>query len=246
MDDRRRFFVLTFGRSGSSMLCALLADAGADFGMPVPPAWDLRRGAMEDPQIKLAARHMLRALEIESGGHHLLSPSLEAGWHRRRARRAVRQSLGTVRFVKSNDLDLIVPIAYAEGYEPRIIISYREFESSLASALSGRRMRSPEALAEEYLRVYRQGLAFMQTFGGCSVGFSQLGQPEQAWLAALAGVTGLPLPALQQAAAVRVNSEEVSSPAPPVIYPACHALLAQLEESAGQICEPRIPARRSS
>ena len=47
MNERRRTFVLTFGRSGSSLLCALMSDAGADFGLAAPLQWDPRDGVLE-------------------------------------------------------------------------------------------------------------------------------------------------------------------------------------------------------
>jgi LPS sulfotransferase NodH len=33
--DQRRYFILSAGRSGSTLLAAILADAGGDFGMRV-------------------------------------------------------------------------------------------------------------------------------------------------------------------------------------------------------------------
>ena len=46
-DFPSKYFIVTVGRTGSSLLCAVLADASADFGMKAPEDWDPRRGVME-------------------------------------------------------------------------------------------------------------------------------------------------------------------------------------------------------
>ena len=44
-NDNRRFFVVTVGRTGSSLLASILADAGADFGVQSEDKWDAGGGA---------------------------------------------------------------------------------------------------------------------------------------------------------------------------------------------------------
>ena len=41
--DRTRYLLLTPGRSGSSLLASLLADLGANFGLPAPGDWNRGR-----------------------------------------------------------------------------------------------------------------------------------------------------------------------------------------------------------
>ena len=51
-NDNRRFFVVTVGRTGSSLLASILADAGADFGVQSEDKWDSGGGAYELPSLE--------------------------------------------------------------------------------------------------------------------------------------------------------------------------------------------------
>lgn len=246
MTDRERWFVVTFGRSGSSLLCAMLGDAGADFGLPVPASWDPRQGIMELPTIKLAAHHMRRAFDIDAGRRYLLSPQIEGKFRRARARRYLRQALEAARFVKIGDLDLLVQLAFALGYNPRVILNLRRFEDSLASTLVGRKHLGPDLLAADYTRVCRQGLALVHTFGGCVVGYEDmLAGAGGAWIAAVAKVTGLDESTLREAASRRVEAPRGET-APPAagLYADCYANYAGLAALAGRVFEPSAPVRR--
>src|ERR1700730_10918875 len=49
--ERRRVFILTSGRSGSTLLASILADAGAAFGMRTPERWDPGTGDLEHREL---------------------------------------------------------------------------------------------------------------------------------------------------------------------------------------------------
>ncbi|HYC14851.1 MAG TPA: hypothetical protein VEC75_11410, partial [Stellaceae bacterium] len=62
-DERQRFFILTTGRTGSSLLSAIMAEAGADFGPQLAIERRTVRGtSMEHPGIRRAAYHFRQAL----------------------------------------------------------------------------------------------------------------------------------------------------------------------------------------
>lgn len=195
--DMNRYFIVTLGRSGSSLLGAVLADAGADFGVATPAAWDPRSGQMEAAAIKQAAHHYRRAYDIGEGRKFVLSPALETKIRLRRARRHLRRALQESRFLKIGDLDLVVQPSFKLGYQPRVILSYRQLELNLPSLLVGRTHVGPDQLAREYIRVYRQGLMLLHTFGGCTVEFNELQDMTRSeWADALAHTTGLDRQAL--------------------------------------------------
>lgn len=244
--NRERVFVVTFGRSGSSVLCALLADAGADFGLSVPDQWDPRRGALEHPDIKRAAHHMRRAFDLDHGRRFRLSPELEARWRRRRARHWLSRALPQAGFFKIGDLDLLVQLGFALGYAPRVVLNIREFDAALASTLVGRKHVGPDALAAEYVRVCRQGLALVRTFGGCVVGYEQmLSDPGGAWLEALAEATGLTATALRAAATRRIVGEPSQATATAPLYPECRRLFEFAMQQAGRAFPPARPVTRA-
>ena len=60
-DELVRFIMVTTGRSGSSLLAAIIADAGGNFGFPSEDEWDPAAGAMEHPVAQEASRLFRRA-----------------------------------------------------------------------------------------------------------------------------------------------------------------------------------------
>lgn len=246
MDERGRCFVVTFGRSGSSLLCAMLGDAGADFGLPVPDSWDPRHGIMELPAIKQAAHHMRRAFDIDAGRRFLLSPQVEGKFRRGRARRYLREALGAARYVKIGDLDLLVQMGFALGYSPRVILNLRRFEDSLSSTLVGRKHLGPDCLAADYARICRQGLALMHTFGGCVVDYEDmLTGADGVWIDAVAAVTGLAATTLRRAARQRVNAPARPPAGGIALYQECQALYTGLTALRGRVFEPSTPVTRA-
>lgn len=246
MDEQTRVFVLTFGRSGSSLLCAILADAGGDFGLPVPDTWDPRHGELELPAAKRAAHHMRRAFDIDSGRRFLLAPGLEAKFRRRRARHYLGQALAAARYVKIGDLDLLVQMGFALGYTPRIVLNLRRFEDSLSSTLVGRKHLGPDELAADYMRIGRQGLALMQTFGGCVVTYEDmLAGADGRWVDALAATTGLAADRLRTAIRKRVTAPRRAPLDAPGVYPECASLHAALSALSGRSFAPSVPVTRA-
>lgn len=219
-----RFFIVTAGRSGSTLMCAILADAGADFGLAVPTDWNREGGELEHPAVKRAAHHLRRAHDLDRGRRQVLSPWLEMRCRRHLGRRHLRHALGAARYLKISDLDLAVQPAFRLGYLPRVILSFRPFEAQARSLLAGRTFHGPDELAEEYVRTYRQGLLLLHAFGGCVVEHADLRAPDEGgWLTALASVTGLEPDRLNRAAAARVESG-APDPVMPVLYPEARAI----------------------
>ncbi len=62
--ERRRFFIVTPGRTDSTLLAAILADAGANFSFETPESWDPTTGGMEHEEIRAACYHFRKAYEI--------------------------------------------------------------------------------------------------------------------------------------------------------------------------------------
>src|SRR5271163_3957531 len=49
MQGVTRYFVVNSGRSGSTLLSVILAEAGAQFDLPIPRSWNPVGGEMEHP-----------------------------------------------------------------------------------------------------------------------------------------------------------------------------------------------------
>jgi hypothetical protein len=242
----KRYFLLTNGRSGSSLLAAVLADAGADFGMAAPESWDPQTGQMENAAVKHAAHHYRRAYDIERGRGFNLLPRYEAKLRWSRGRRWLRRALDQASYLKIGDMDLLAQPAFRLGYLPQLILIYRRFEPNLASLIVGRTHAGPDELAREYVRIYRQGLLLMHCFGGCAIGYEQLVDPQQRqWAAALAAVTGLSEAKLLQARSARLSGTMSRSQPDVSLYPDLDQLYDALEAESGKPLAPSAATIRA-
>lgn len=231
---RDRHFIVNLGRCGSSLLGVILADAGADFGIGAPASWDPRTGQMETDEIRRAAHHFRRAHDISEGRKFLFSPVIERKLRLARARHWLRTALAAGRFVKIGDLDLVVQPAFKLGYVPSVIVNFRQLEPMLPSLLVGRTHVGPDELAREYIRVYRQALLLLQTFGGCTVEYNDLLNPQALdWADGLAAVAGCTPTALLEARARRVNGEPDPADVP-AVYAEAFALFQLLRTYRGR------------
>jgi len=203
---RRRFFIVSTGRSGSSLLAAILADAGAKFGLPVPARWDRQAGEMEHPQLTMAARRMMAA--------HAISREKPPGvrrWHwtllRSFAKRRLRATLPDVHFVKVEGAHELVRPTFKLGYFPSVIISYRRFEDYAVSHGLIHANATIASLEHNYRSILRGGLWLLNTFGGCVVSYEQLADPEERdWAEPLSSVTGIAVERLIAARDARVEA----------------------------------------
>lgn len=192
-EKRRRYFILTSGRSGSTLLAAILADAGAEFAMPAPQAWNAGTGAMEGVDLLRASAWLRRAYQISPERPPAGIPRWRWAVYRSLGKAQVRRLLENARYVKGSDVDLMVNPAFRMGFLPSVIISYRRFEECAISSTTMRGHTTMEGLAAAYNRVYRNALLWLLTFGGCVVGYDQLTDPnDTSWVGPLAAVTNLP------------------------------------------------------
>ncbi|NWH09361.1 MAG: hypothetical protein HXY22_12085 [Alphaproteobacteria bacterium] len=190
ISGRKRYMVVTTGRTGSTFLCATLGSAGANFGMTVPKDWDPNTGDIEHEDVKKAG--------ILLGEAHRISPTLPGNYVTRVIWRAYQKwgwqaldrALSQAEYVKGSVL-MVQPAVYY-GYTPSIILNYRRLETQIASQLVRSKYETADFLTGNYIRVMRNGLAAVRIFGGCVVSFEEMQDPaENGWINALAGVTGL-------------------------------------------------------
>ncbi len=232
-DFPSKHFIVTVGRTGSSLLCAVLADASADFGMKAPKDWDPRRGVMENFELRRAAHHYRRAWDIDHGRLFNLSPVLESKWRRYLGRRCLARALTQAQFFKGSDVDLLTQPVFKLGYLPKLILSYRGPQATLASLLVGRTHAGPDQLASEYVRVYRQGIALLRCFGGCVVPYAELKSGSFDWRT-ITELTGLAEKQLIAAAAHRsAGGEEEAIAGSP--YPEADQIFDALQEMRGLV-----------
>ncbi len=211
--DRQRFFILSTGRTGSSLLAAILADAGADFGITPPQSWDRRGGEMEHRQLTEASRLVSKANAISRERPRGIA-RLRWTFLRSRAKQDLRSTLRNVRYVKVAGAHELVRPAFKLGYFPIVILSYRRFEDYSVSLGLMHANATLGSLASHYRSTLQMGLWLLNTFGGCVVGYEQLVDPaNRSWAGPLAEATGIPIDKLVTARDRRVTAPSAAVPA---------------------------------
>jgi len=204
-DDVTRYFVVNVGRCGSTLLSAILADAGAEFGIPIPERWSESTGALEHSVIQECSRLFRRADYIAPGKRYFPFYKYLADARRSVAKRKIARVLREVRFAKATDMTLWIWHVSKMGYRPRIILSYRGFA---ANAISYYLLRGLDftRFAAYYRRVNMNGLLMVHTYGGCAISYEELIDPDEvSWAEALSGTTGFDRDRLLEARANRLS-----------------------------------------
>jgi hypothetical protein len=191
-EARRRFFIVTSGRTGSSLLAAILADAGADFAMSVPARWDPSGGEMEHPDAAIAGDFFRAAEDISVGRPHGWIDRCRWRLLKSAGKRRLRAALHEARFVKAVDGHVLIRPAFKLGFFPSVILSYRRFDEYAISSSLMVPETSIDAIAARYRSANRNGLLLLRIFGGCAVSYEQLVDcRDRSWVEPLAQVTQL-------------------------------------------------------
>ena len=203
--DRKRYFIVSVGRTGTTLLAAALADAGADFGMPAPDDWDRRAGHLEHPEMGTAIRLNSFVQKLAKEPPFSIQKQIMR-WRRKKAHRAMKDALESATYFKYLNLEFVARFAARHGYHPIIILSYRRFDEHVMSAAPTRLHLDLDAIADSYVRVYRDGMLLKLLFGGCAVDFADLiDRGETDWADSLARLTGLSRERLIEARDKRVR-----------------------------------------
>ena len=191
-DDRIRYFIINSGRCGSSLLAAILADSGADFGLPVPKDWSQDEGALEHPDVDYVSRQFRRAAYLLPRKRSSLLVKYLIDARQSLGKKRARQVLPKITYAKTDNLDLWTWHLTKMGYRPRIIVSYRDFAATARSFFILRGLHFHQ-FAANYSRTYENALMMLDVFGGCAVSFEEMVNPEEtAWAEALSQATGIP------------------------------------------------------
>lgn len=240
---RTRFLMISTGCSGASPLAAILADAGANFGMESPNAWRQIAGAFEHDEVQRAcmadktARKFARLSDMWWGFRKLRR------FHARRVQTALQRLFSQADYANSMDLVWLIHTIFKMDWDPRIILVYRDFENVAMSSYLAFAWTHAES-EERYLETYRTGLTAMHLFGGCAIGYDEILDPQEtAWAAALAEVTGLDKAALLGARANRLKPLKRRHAHPPMstaaseLYTTLQAYKGRVLPASGHVYE---------
>jgi len=180
-----RYFIVSQGRSGSSLLAAILDDCGADFG---PGAHD---GRWNSPEIDRAIRCAHLATRNFGPAASGLARAAYKFW-RSKAKRLLRTALRDADFSKNHWSTSILPLVERLGYRPVMIVSWRN-PAEVAVRDMVQLKNPPSTFMPAILQAYMDSFYSLVRYGGVVIDHADLTNPDAVdWAHALAQVTGLP------------------------------------------------------
>ena len=236
-NNGRRFFIVTVGRTGSSLLGAILSDAGADFGIPKEEAWEPSDGAYEHPELDAIVQHFQYMTEIGNCRPNDLIPRIKWTIARHRAKAGLKALLPKATYLKG-ELYHLVHWSSRLGFHPTVIVSFRRFGEVLQS-LGHLHPQPPSYHAEKYDLTMRNGLAFANIYGGCAIDYQELVDlRETGWALALSQSTGLTEESLLSARGKLVSGFDYVPIDVVEPFPTCQATYEKLCEVKGSFLPP--------
>ena len=184
-----RHFIVTHGRSGSSLLAALLDDCGADFGSASSHGGDTFKQHWE-------SRTLERAIRCANNANRLFEPAMDGGrriayrFWRSRAKHHLRGGLKRTPYSKNRWNTTILPLVEQLGWRPVLIISYRApAEVAMSDMLQLKNAAS--TFLPMIMKVYVDSLYSLQRYGGVVIDHSELIDPRsEGWAHGLSAITG--------------------------------------------------------
>lgn len=203
----RKVFILGPPRSGTTLLSAILANAGGRFALDPVDHWNPKAGELEHP-LAIQASVQIDRSEKWKPISHSLSRHFE-----NKAQDCLARLLKVADFVKYPPRSEKFPVLGVRlGYDPSCVVIVRPF---LEFALSFLRMKNLDWLELESL--YRQNLftsvLLARQFGGCVIRYHDLVNLDTGrWLAPLSEATGLEKHLLEVAARKLVTPRKMEAP----------------------------------
>lgn len=228
----RRYLIVCTGRDGSTLLAAILSASGANFGMPEKRDWNPRAGAYESWTAAKAYAHYNRFIDLNEAGYLSRWVRLKRRYHRLWAKVLLKYHLSRASFTKIGAAHRFPQLVRLLGYQPVIVLLYRDYKNQFASAFV-RKPYSYSELADKYFNTMATGLISLSIYGGCILRYEEIIDPSATdWAARLGQVCDIAPEQLLSARSRLLKDEGKREEANSHILadPRLDALLIQLED----------------
>ena len=199
---QHKYLIIGTGRSGSSLISAILADAGAVFDLPNIPSWNTRSGAYEHPKLISACKWLHRYRKVSS-----LSDRLKKFCENKIIQELsdLFQSANFAKYPMAVGLVHLIPRL---GYQPKVIISYRDF-ASYSQSMYYKNGIEFQNLTKSYKNTNNMALLQLDVFGGCVIDYDEIVDfKEVDWAHNLASLTGLDVAQILESRNKRANKRQ--------------------------------------
>ncbi|MEW5786237.1 MAG: hypothetical protein AB1899_00145 [Pseudomonadota bacterium] len=227
-----RFLIVCTGRDGSTLLSAILAAAGANFGEPEKQDWDPRAGAYESWTAARASAHYNRFIDLNEDSFLSRWMRLKRRYHRIWAKALAKRYFSRVHFAKIGAAHRFPQLVRLVGFRPVIVLLYRDYHTQFASAFV-RKPFSYDELVDKYFSTLATGLISLSLYGGCILRYEEVIDPDaRDWANRLGEACRIPPERLLQArAAILKRTGAVEEANPYVMDDArLDGLMARLDE----------------
>ena len=181
-----KYLVAGGKRTGTTLLCAILANAGADFGFPRDREWFRGSGDYEHDIMIDNYKYLKRARMAQP-----VSDSFAAR-QQRKIEANMKELLSQVDYIKYPPLSQYLPIHMKRaGFDVRLLITIRHFNTFALSAVAKSGGAFSE-LKDIYLDTYKTNLLNLYLYGGCAVLYEDIVDHEKTdWSERVSQVTGI-------------------------------------------------------
>ncbi len=190
-ENKTRYLIMCTGRDGSTLLSALLSKSGADFGIKQIDSWNPRAGAYESWNFGKAGAHYNLFVELNPASHLSRIVKIKRRIHRIIAKFRAKRHLQHAIYSKIGTTFRLPHLTRLLGYQPKIILLYRDYKSQFASAY----VRTPQnysALSDHYFNALSTGMLCLSIYGGCVISHKEIMDANSTkWADALSDLTGI-------------------------------------------------------
>ena len=188
--DNDKFFISTYGRSGSTLLSRILLKSGAMFSPKV--SLNQMQNNMESKKIDYAIRYLNSANKINRTRDITRINNLKFDFLRSISKRILESELKKCDFMKNRGISVLLPLVPKLKMKPKIIVSYRKFSEILQSDIKEQK-NVPYYYLNELYKEYFNALYLLNNYGGLIVDYKHIIDIDNnKWATNLSQLTNLP------------------------------------------------------
>jgi hypothetical protein len=186
MNESTKYILISVERSGSTLLASILANAGANFGLPVNKEWFRGSGDFEHQIIIDTYKHLKRSLLYGQFSDRLAKKQKD------KVTENMKSLFTEVDFAKYPPLSHLLPLHIKNaGFNPSIICIIRKF-NEFASSRIAKNGGELNACKEIYENLYKTTLMELSLYGGCIICYEDLIDPDNmSWADSISLVCGI-------------------------------------------------------
>jgi hypothetical protein len=186
MNKAIKYLVVGTERSGSSMISAILANSGANFGFDKNREWNRGSGDYEHELIVGNYKNLKRYVLLKN-----FSDRLKA-WQSKLIISNMRDLYSSVDYAKYPPLSEYLPkFVLKAGFEPKLLVVIRKFNDFAVSRISKNGEDFKKA-KEVYLNMYQTTFLNLAIYGGCIVRYEDVVNLDSTeWASCLSEATGI-------------------------------------------------------